>query len=191
VAKLVSTGAGNYARVRNAQRTWYPIEVLAVSRIFAALFFRSDGSLRTNQSEHVGDQLIGPFARGMVIDDVDNQHLVRFVLRSDGLDAILNHLRRADDDPTLHGQSTGPVRVFHQELSRFLWRRHGYEFATLETQDQHFETGDKDISLRVGLCADDCDRVCGTRPRGESPIGWKASRLLRCRGGLFSQEASS
>ncbi|MDT7815418.1 MAG: hypothetical protein QOJ42_5334 [Acidobacteriaceae bacterium] len=51
VTKLVSTGAGNYARVRNAQRTWYPIEVLAVSRIFAALFFRSDGSLRTNQSE--------------------------------------------------------------------------------------------------------------------------------------------
>jgi len=36
-SELVSTGAGNYARVRNAQRTWYPIEVLAVSRIFAAV----------------------------------------------------------------------------------------------------------------------------------------------------------
>ena len=42
---------------------------------------------RTNPDS--GDQLIGPFARGMVIDDVDNQHLVHFVLRCDGLDTIL------------------------------------------------------------------------------------------------------
>jgi hypothetical protein len=55
--------------------------------------------------------------RGMIVDDVHKQHLVGFVLRSDGLDAILNHLRRADDGPTLHGQSTGPLRVFHPEPS--------------------------------------------------------------------------
>ena len=34
-----------YARLRNAQRTWYPIKVLDVSRVFVALFLRGDGSL--------------------------------------------------------------------------------------------------------------------------------------------------
>jgi|SRR5580704_11105902 hypothetical protein len=49
--------------------------------------------LRTNQSERVGDQLIRPLAGGMIADNVQNQRLVRSVRRSDGLDAVLDHLR--------------------------------------------------------------------------------------------------
>jgi Domain of unknown function (DUF4158) len=72
----------------------------------------------------------------------------------DGLDTALDHLGSTDDDPALHGQSTGPLCIFHEELSRSLWSRNGDEIATLEAQNQHFKTGGKDISLRISFCAD-------------------------------------
>jgi len=75
-----------------------------------------------------------------------------------------------DDDPALHGRTAGSLRASRQELSRFLWRRHGDELATLEAQNQHFKTGGKGVCFRVGLCAN--------RPHGDGGLRF---RLLRSR----------
>jgi predicted HTH transcriptional regulator len=59
----------------------------------------------------VGDQLIGPFARGMVIDDVDNQHLVRFVLRSEREKIVLAALPELSMRIIEHTREHGRVTI--------------------------------------------------------------------------------
>jgi hypothetical protein len=71
--------------------------------------------LRSKQSERVGDQLIRPLA-GMIADNVQNQRLVRSVLRSDGPDAVLDHLRGANDGPALQSVPAASVAGTGRQL---------------------------------------------------------------------------